>query len=175
MSIRSSVPSVYPASRSDRPIVERLLQLYLHDFSGFSEADDPFGDTDDNGVFHYKDLETYWQQTEREPLLFQTGSHLAGFAFVNSWSASGRGTDRAIAEFFVLRRYRRIGLGTHAATEIVRRRPAVWEIAVADYNRPALLFWRSVVANLNGYESEEIDGDGQRWCGRVVRLTPNSK
>src|SRR6185295_14432117 len=38
----------------------------------------------------------------------------AGLALVNDWSASGLVVDYCMAEFFVLRKYRRIGFGKNA-------------------------------------------------------------
>lgn len=165
--------SLTAATSIERPIVERLLQLYLHDFSGFARADDPYGKVDGRGRFAYPHLDRYWQDSSSEPLLFRVGADLAGFALVNDWSVSGRGTDRAVAEFFVMRKYRRAGLGMRAALEIIQQRPVMWEISVADYNQPAQEFWSAVVASLRGFETHMLDGDGDRWAGPIWRLTPS--
>lgn len=163
---------ISPAALTDKPIIERLVQLYLHDFSGLASAGDPFGKVDDRGRFAYAHLDRYWQDGEREALLFRLGGDLAGFALVNAWSASGLGTQKAMAEFFVLRKYRRAGLGTRAAIEVIQRHPVSWEIAVAGYNQPALQFWSSVTKSLHGFEAQKLDGDGVRWCGTIWRLMP---
>lgn len=160
------------ARETEQSVVARLLQLYLHDFSAFAEANDPYGKVNEAGLFTYDHLDAYWHDPGREALLLRLGPDLAGFALINTWSASGRGTDKAIAEFFVLRKYRRIGVGRRAAREILQSRPAVWEIAVARYNQPARAFWEAVVATLDGYTSDALQGDGERWSGSIWRLTP---
>ncbi len=40
--------------------------------------------------------------------------------------------------------------------------------AVAEYNRPALAFWRSAVGSLGVGRIEEQPGNGQRWSGTVL-------
>ncbi len=105
-------------------------------------------------------------------MLFRVDGRLAGFALLNGWPASGIAVDRAIAEFFVLRKYRRTGLGTRAALHLIGSRLGTWEIAVARCNRPASRFWESVVRGAAGYACEEREGDGARWSGPIWRLTP---
>ena len=77
-------------------------------------------------------------------LLIRADDHLAGFALVNQWSALELPLDHAVAEFFVLRKYRRARVGTRAALFIFRRYPGRWEVPVVWCNPPALAFWRSV-------------------------------
>lgn len=174
MSDRSPDLSIEPAGPAEKPIVARLLQLYLHDFSTFAAADDSYGCVDAHGRFAYPPFERYWREADHEVVLLRRAGALAGFAMLNDWSASGCGTERAMAEFFVLRKYRRTGLGRRAAIEIIARRPAVWEIAVADYNAPAQRFWAAVIPSLAGHDATALTGDGARWSGPIWRLTPRS-
>jgi predicted acetyltransferase len=165
-------PLISPVPLAEKPIIARLLQLYMHDFSEFARAGDPNGDVYEDGAFRYRHLDSYWEEAGREPLSFRAEGKIAGFAFVSGWSASGLATDYSIAEFFVLRKYRRAGVGKRAAIEIISSRPGIWEIPVAQANRPALAFWRSVVASTDGFRVEEMAGDGRRWTGPIQRITP---
>ena len=165
--------SISTAAGSERETLARLLQLYLHDFSELADIEEPYGDVDDDGTFRYEHIDSYWADHRREPLLFRLNSRIAGFALINDWSASGHTVDYCVAEFFVLRKFRRIGIGARAAEEIIRRRSGIWEIPVIEPNRPALRFWRSVVASMAGPSVEEIAGDGDRWTGTIFRLAPS--
>jgi len=78
--------------------------------------------------------------------------------------------DHAVAEFFVLCKYRRARVGTRAALFIFRRYPGRWELPVAWYNPPALAFWRSVSKAAAAGKVEEVAGDGERWNGPVLRF-----
>lgn len=101
------------------------------------------------------------------PLLLRADGRIAGFVLLNQWSALDRPLDRAVAEFFVVRKYRLAGVSARAARQMLCRYLGRREVAVAGYNQPALLFWRSVVRSLRVAQVTEHAGDGQRWSGTV--------
>jgi predicted acetyltransferase len=161
---------IQQAVPAQRALLERLLQLYLHDFSEFAPRHTSYGEVDAEGLFPYPPgLDTYWQEPDREPLLIRADGAVAGFVLVNRWSALDRPLDRAVAEFFVLRKYRRAGVGTRAAHAVFRRHPGRWEVAVAAYNPAALQFWRCAAGSAPG-GAQEHPGDGRRWSGTVLTL-----
>jgi len=170
--VRSLVASVtvVEASAAQRPVFDHLLQLYKYDFSEFAPIGSPFGEVDEEGRFAYPGLDSYWRDDGRIPLLIRADDHLAGFALLNQWSALELPLDHSVAEFFVLRKYRRARVGTRAALFMFRRYPGRWEVGVAWYNPPALAFWRSVTAEAAPGEVEEVAGDGKRWAGPVLRF-----
>ena len=151
--------------------MERLLQLYLHDFSEYAQPGTPWGEVDADGHFAYSPLlDAYWAGRDHLPLVIRADGNTAGFVLLNRWSALDMPLDRAVAEFFVLRKYRRIGVGTRAAHGMFQRFPGRWEVAVAGYNTVALRFWRDVVRTLPTMALQEKAGDGQRWSGTVLSL-----
>jgi predicted acetyltransferase len=155
---------------TQRPMLDRLLQFYLHDFSKFAPIGSPHGEVDVEGRFAYPGLESYWQDSRRIPLLIRADGHLAGFVLLNEWSALDLPLDHCVAEFFVMRKYRRARVGSRAALLVFRRYPGRWEVPVAWYNPPAQAFWRSVAEQLAPVEVEEIAGDGKRWTGPILRF-----
>jgi predicted acetyltransferase len=162
--------AVVEAPVAQRPVLDRLLQLYLYDFSEFAPIGSPHGEVDVEGRFTYPGLESYWRDSERIPLLIRADDRLAGFVLVHQWSALELPLDHSVAEFFVLRKYRRARVGTRAALLIFRLYPGRWEVPVASYNPPAKGFWRSVAKELAPVEVQEIAGDGKRWAGPVLRF-----
>jgi hypothetical protein len=104
--------TVVEASTAQRPVLDRLLQLYLHDFSEFAPIGGPHGEVDEEGRFIYPGLDSYWQRDGHIPLLIRADRHLAGFVLVSEWSALGLPLDHVVAEFFVLRKYWRTRVGT---------------------------------------------------------------
>lgn len=153
-------------------MVARLVQLYLHDFSEFASVGSPYGDVGGNGAFVMENFDMYWNEAGRKALLFRVEGNLAGFAMINQWSPSGARVDHSVAEFFVMRKYRRGGIGCRAAHEILRRYPGIWEVNIAHYNGPAQEFWRRALADVPGYKARALTGDGERWTGPIYRLTP---
>ncbi len=154
-----------PAKR--RHVLDALMQLYLHDFSGHAPLGSVHTEVDEEGRFTYAFLDTYWQEPGRVPFLVRADGRIAGFVLVNRWSALDRPLDSAVAEFFVLRKYRLARVGMRAAHLVFSRLRGRWEVPVAAYNQEALLFWRSVVQSLL-VAMEEHAGDGRRWAGPVL-------
>lgn len=154
-------------STAGRSALARLLQLYLHDFSEFALLESPLGEVGGDGLFPLGLLEENWQGDGRLAFFIHARGHIAGFVLLHRWSALDRPLDRAVAEFFVLRKYRRRGVGTGAAHLAFRRFPGRWEVAVAEYNHPALRFWRSALSAPDFSPVTEQPGDGRRWSGPV--------
>ena len=125
---------VVEARLEDKPVVRRLLELYLHDFSEFTGAD-----VDARGRFGYPYFDVYWTEPARHPFLFRTTGRWAGFAFVRA------GTPHDMAEFFVLRKYRRSGLGVAAALQLFGRFPGEWQVRQMTANVGATAFWRRAI------------------------------
>jgi len=156
------------ASENQKLVIVNLMQLYLYDFSEFAEIGTVHGEVGSDGRFAYDWLDNYWREDGRIPLIMQAGSRLVGFILVNRWSVLDRQLDKSVAEFFILRKYRRIGVGSRAAKLLFERWPGRWEVPVAGYNKPALCFWRKTIPAIVDATVEEYAGDGKRWVGTVL-------
>jgi len=131
------------ASPSERPILENLLQLYMHDFSEvFGNAPDP------DGRFRYERLPSYFADPDRTPFLLRADDRLAGFALVSRGSlVSGAREVRDVTEFFVVRGLRRHGIGRAAASALFRCFPGRWEVRALERNLGAADFWADAIAS----------------------------
>jgi predicted acetyltransferase len=111
-------------------VLGNLLELYAHDFSEFHDVE-----IGSNGRFGYESLLLYWSEPGRHPFLIWVQGKLAGLALVKRGSAVfGNETVWDMAEFFVLRGYRRRGIGVQAAHHIWTRFPGSWEVRVMQSN-----------------------------------------
>ena len=145
---------VLDVSEEDRPVLRHLLELYRYDFSEFDDAD-----VGAHGEFGYRYLDHYWTDPERRPLLFRTAGRWSGFALVRT------GDPNDMAEFFVLRKYRRTGIGREAAREVLRRFPGPWTVRQLLANSAATEFWRTAIP----YPFTERVTDTERVMELVVR------
>jgi predicted acetyltransferase len=137
---------VIPAGKEQEPILANLLQLYAHDFSDFHNLD-----LGPDGRFGYPSLPLYWSEPGRHPFLVWVEGKLAGFALVRRGSeVSGDETIWDMAEFFVIRGFRRRGIGTQAAHEVWRRFPGLWEVRVMQSNTAAQDFWSRAISKFVG-------------------------
>ena len=147
-----------------------LFQLYIHDFSE-QWAGEGRGELEEDGRFApYPFLDSYWTELDRVPLLIRAEGRLAGFCLLNRQQHGGRPVDWNMAEFFVVRKHRRAGVGAAAASQVFQARAGVWEVAVARRNTAALGFWRGVIAaQPRVSELHELE-DANSWDGTVFRF-----
>ena len=125
-------------------VVRNLFALYVHDMSEFVSLD-----VDDEGKFAIPhSLASYWEgpdASQRHPFLIRADGKLAGFALVRRIDADGAAYD--MGEFFVLRKYRRSGLGRQVAYGLFDRFAGAWEVRELPSNMPAQTFWRRIIAD----------------------------
>ncbi len=168
MSVQPEHPSessenieIIPAAREQQPIFANLLQLYAHDFSEFHDVD-----LSEDGRFVYTRLPLYWSEPDHHPFLVRIDRKLGGFVLVKKGSEL---TDNKmvwdIAEFFVIRGYRRRGIGNRVAREIWTRFPGPWEIRVMQSNLVAYRFWLGAISRFTGAEVHPvlIERDQEFW------------
>ena len=118
------------AELGDKAVLEQLLELYQYDFSEFDDHD-----VGADGLYRYRYIDNYWTEPDRHPLLFRVDRKWAGFALVRA------GAPHDMAEFFVMRKYRRSGVGTVLAREVFARFPGEWQVRQMTSNPAATAFW----------------------------------
>ena len=143
------------AARDDqKPLIANLLQLYLYDMT--ESMPFPVGP---DGRFEYGFLDRFW----RFPYLIQADGEIAGFALViDECPLTGCKPCWFMAEFFVLKAYRRAGLGRAALDAAVSLHPGDWHIAVPQANAPAQAFWAAALTDRNPAQ-RSIQFEGDDW------------
>ncbi len=152
--------SVRPLTSADRPVVERLWQLYRHDLSEFRGTHGPEGFRGmlpgEDGTYALRGLEPFLEDdTDRAAYLLLDGGRPVGFALVSGVAAG----PRLMSEFFVVRGARRQGAGRAAVDALLALHPGTWEIPFQEDNGAAARFWRRVAA-------EAVDGEVREELGR---------
>ena len=148
---------------SDAPTLRNLLQLYMYDFSEFMGWDvGADGRFDDRGVAPLRN------DPLRHPFLIRVGGQLAGLVIVDQQSRLWPAEPASdVAEFFILRRYRRLGVGARAATQVFDRFRGRWEVRQTASNTAATAFWRKVIGAYCGGSFRELVLADERWRGPV--------
>jgi predicted acetyltransferase len=152
---------VFRATNEEMPVIANLLELYAHDFSEFHSVE-----LGPDGRFGYPDLPLYWSEPERHPFLIRVDGKLAGFALIREiLPVSGTNSIWDMAEFFVLRAYRRSGVGTNAAKAVWRQFPGNWQVRVMRSNRVGLGFWLHAIDEFAGgkVSSSKDEKAGEIW------------
>jgi predicted acetyltransferase len=156
------------ATPRDAPLLSNLLELYIHDLSDVF----PHVELGADGRFGYDKLPLYWSEPERRfPFVIRCGTRVAGFVLATRGSPVTDDPDVFdIAEFFVLRRYRRSGVGRRAAVLLWNRFPGRWIVRVSEGNAGAIPFWASVIAEYTPGAATESTRPGVPHAWRVFSL-----
>ncbi len=145
---------------ADRLWIQSVYRDYLDDLNpgtGIFPALGEVGHREGDQIAHwFGDPNTF-------PLLILKGSEPVGFACVLRAVAGSTAAriDYRMAEFFVLRTRRRLGIGATAVQLILRRFSGRWEISEYLRNAAAVSFWRRVVASYTRgrYQERIVNGE----------------
>ncbi len=158
---RSRDIQLIPAKREHMAVMERLFQLYLYDFSQYADLE-----VNDKGLFNYPSLDVYWQEPDRFPYFIEVDGKWAGFILVKKGTAQAEDEEVFdVAEFFILRGYRRQGVGTRSAHMIWDRYTGRWVVRVMKVNKPAMQFWEQAVEKYTGgdFRKQQVTRDDYSW------------
>jgi predicted acetyltransferase len=151
------------ALHHDAPILTNLFQYYVYDMSEIVDVD-----VGADGRFAPRPLDDYWSDAWRYPHIVRVDGNLAGFALVQQRSRiTGDEHTWDVAEFFVMRKYRRHGVGSAVATRVFDAFRGYWEIRELKSNHAAIAFWRRVIAAYTKGNFTEAVLDDDRWHGPV--------
>jgi predicted acetyltransferase len=143
---------IIKAGKGHKEALQNLLQFYIYDFSEFIDAH-----VEENGRFRDYPLDGYWTEEGHFPYMIKLDGRYAGFVLVTEDSES-----LSIAEFFIMKKYRREGLGKQVAKDIFGLHRGRWEIFQIEKNKPAQAFWRSVIKEYTGGEFTEREDEHKR-------------
>jgi predicted acetyltransferase len=133
-----------------KPVVLSLALYYIHDFTDFIGFRCP-----DSGLFRTSHWEKYWTELNRWAFLMKCDGEPGGFALVGP-DGTQPDTKFDMGEFFIMRKFRRRGLGQQVAFNIFDRFRGRWEVGVVVQNKPALDFWRKVIDRYAGGNHQEL-------------------
>jgi predicted acetyltransferase len=138
------------ASPVEKSLLARLLQLHSHDMSEFNDAE-----LDDDGLFGYEEFDEFWTQRERFPFLVRAGGKVVGFVLVIEEEMDDHTPFKFVADFFIIKKYRRQGIGQAAAFQLFDLFPGAWAVSELMRNVAAVAFWRKVIGRYTEGQFEE--------------------
>ena len=141
------------ASAVDREWLTNVYPFYLHDLTEFDEH---YYTLSDRGLWEPDHLPSWLQDDTDHPLIIRQSEAPVGFALVNRAPSVHvmPGFRFRLAEFFILKRYRRTGIGLRAAHALFDRFRGRWQLSVLARNAPAIAFWRRVLGDQASLQEE---------------------
>jgi len=162
---------VVRAGPERRALIDGMMPFYIYDFSEFQDAGSDGFELNAEHRFDPYPLDDYWREADRTPLIIESGGRPVGFALINAFAHSGGVCDHSMAEFFVMRKHRRGGVGARAVAAILPMFPGRWEIAIARRNAPALGFWPQAVGALGCVRGlRTVEMDDELWRGPILQF-----
>lgn len=147
----------------DFPALEQMLELYQYELSDIWHQDQ-----DAHGKYGY-DLSRHRQGVRFHAHVASEGTQYVGFALVAP-AAVTRMEGSWMEQFFISKRYRRLGAGAALARHALFSHPGPWEVGQMSANVDAQAFWRSVIGNLTVGEFEEVVVALDWWQGIVQQF-----
>ncbi|MGV3465892.1 MAG: GNAT family N-acetyltransferase [Heyndrickxia sp.] len=142
---------VVPIKVEEKHILKNIYPLYLHDLSPYNGED-----INQDGLYDIDFLDLFWKEEGLLPYFIKKEEKMIGFILVqNGKYGPPTGEDFYISEFFILRKYRRSGVGTSAFKELIESKPGTYLLGQLPSNLPAIKFWKNVYKALN-IEFEEF-------------------
>ncbi|MCL2576214.1 MAG: GNAT family N-acetyltransferase [Defluviitaleaceae bacterium] len=146
------------ATIEQKSVLRNMMELYFYDMSEFDDETDRL-ELDKNGLYGYSWLDYYWVEYGRFPYLMTIDSKLAGFALIREVEPQ----VFSVAEFFVVRKYRKMGVGSVLINEMFKLHKSKWIISTPIKNIVAQSFWRKSVRSASaGKYAEYLIEDGRR-------------
>jgi predicted acetyltransferase len=153
------------ASADDRRWIAVVYPEFLDELSEATrEGTGVFPVTGEHGPREGELLARWFRDDRSHPLLILKANRPVGFALVARPLIPPRAANASefrMAEFFVRRSFRRLGVGRGAAALIFSRFAGRWEISESQRNAGAVQFWRRVVHNYTQgrFQERAVDGD----------------
>jgi predicted acetyltransferase len=145
---------------SEEQILRNLLEIYAYELSQYT-----YIDVNDCGLFEvYKVLyrhihkirNIYNYDAHGIAYFVKVDNKLAGFVIINNhfdhinhcWSSKEEFYKEryfVIREFFIMHKYRRLGIGTYAVKYIFDKYKGRWSLSYYSKNKRAKIFWNKII------------------------------
>ncbi|MBN1411873.1 MAG: GNAT family N-acetyltransferase [Spirochaetales bacterium] len=129
-----------PVTRDEKEILANLLEKYNFEFSQYDNRD-----VNKLGLYGYDYLDCYWTENSRWAYFINVDGKLAGFIMVNDYPEAEEKTDYSLSEFFILYKYRRLGVGRFAVKKIFGMFKGKWQLKRHPKNISSVFFWDNVI------------------------------
>ena len=129
-------------NKKERETLSNLWEKYDYDFSQYNNHD-----VNELGLYGCKDLDYYWTKEDTLKYFITVDGKLAGFVMVSNLPVTGaQETDYQIGEFFVMRKYRRLGIGKRVFFRVLDEHKGRWQLVRHPKNAASVYFWDNVVS-----------------------------
>ncbi|MGC5775213.1 GNAT family N-acetyltransferase [Paenibacillus pabuli] len=151
--------SIDHVENEEREWLKNFLAYYLHDLSEFAAEISP----KEEGLFEFDVMDLFLEKRGKglDAFFIKLDGAPIGFVLLQSGEYSNQEfADYVLNSFFILRKYRRKGIGSLASKMFFEMYPGRYTLGQLVGNKPAVDFWKSCYKNnsIEYYERMEVDG-----------------
>jgi predicted acetyltransferase len=132
--------TIVPVGKEEKEILRNLLEKYNYEFSQYNELD-----VNNLGLFGYDYLDNYWTEKNRFPFFIKVNNKLVGFVMVNDYPEAKLDTNYTMSEFFILYKYRKMGIGKYVVKYILDKYKGKWQLKYHPKNEISKIFWNKTI------------------------------
>ncbi|MCY1425107.1 hypothetical protein D9M71_408870 [compost metagenome] len=125
-------------------LIRNLYQFYAYESSDWEQED---VEADGRFYIHEEHLARYWQEPQWSANLVLLDGLIAGFLLIERSELPGVDALE-LADLFILKKYRRQGIGQALATQVLTSGAEAWLVRFYRQDETALAFWRAVLDEL---------------------------
>lgn len=151
------------ATVADRRALQRMLELYQYELSDIWDQD-----LNASGEFSYA-LDRYWSVTGNYAYVALVDGHYAGFALVDD-QVKLPGGEYWMDQFFVMKKYRRNGVGCELAATVIHLHPGQWQVGQMTANHAARTFWHKALQAISTESFDEFTVTEGWWQGFIQKF-----
>jgi predicted acetyltransferase len=127
---------IEPVKKEEKEILRNLLEKYTYEFSQYEN-----NDVNNFGLYGYTYLDHYWTDEKRFAYFIRVNKKLAGFVMINDYPEMKIETNYSISEFFIMYKYRRLGIGKYVVNYILNKYKGKWQLKYHPKNKTSEKFW----------------------------------
>jgi len=136
--------ALLPTTADQAPLIRNLYQFYSYESSDWEQED---VEVDGRFYIHDEHLHRYWQDDGWGAYLVLADGFIAGFVLVERSELPGIDALE-LADLFILKKYRRQGIGQAVALQLLGGE-GDWLLRCYAQDAPAVAFCKAVLANLS--------------------------
>ncbi|MNH03670.1 MULTISPECIES: GNAT family N-acetyltransferase [Pseudomonas] len=147
-------------------LIRNLYQFYAYESSDWEQED---VEVDGRFYIHEEHLARYWQEPQWSANLILVDGFIAGFLLVERSELPALNALE-LADLFILKRYRRKGIGRAVVSQVLTSGESDWLVRFYDQDETAQAFWRAVLDNLpRPVRTLELDDEPELLSYLVTR------
>lgn len=132
-----------PTQAEQAPLIRNLYQFYAYESSDWEQEE---VEADGRFYLHEPHLARYWQEQDWSANLILVDGAIAGFLLIERCELVGVDALE-FADLFILKKYRRLGIGQALAQQVLQR-GGTWLVRFYAQDQLTASFWRKVLDEL---------------------------